>query len=122
MFDVQAVGESGTLNLQPATSNDRSRLDHPGILGYFSAMAESIQYITDDEGKKTSVILPIAHYEQLLEDLDDLACVAERRDEESVPFEAVLTRLKEDGIVLPPFTSRRRGCARGDRWGEGTWE
>jgi hypothetical protein len=62
-------------------------------------MAESIQYLTDDEGRKTSVVLPIAQYERLLKDLDDLACVAERRDEESVPFEEVVTRLKEDGLV-----------------------
>jgi hypothetical protein len=62
-------------------------------------MAESIQYLTDDEGRKTSVVLPIAQYERLLKDLDDLACVAERRDEESVPFEEVVTRLKEDGFV-----------------------
>ncbi len=62
-------------------------------------MAESIQYITDDHGKKKSVILPIAKYEQLMEDINDLACIAERRDEESVPFEEVLKRLKEDGLV-----------------------
>jgi PHD/YefM family antitoxin component YafN of YafNO toxin-antitoxin module len=62
-------------------------------------MPESIQYITDNRGKKTSVILPIAEYEQLMEDLEDLACVAERRYEESVPFEDVLKRLKVDGLV-----------------------
>ena len=45
------------------------------------------QYIYDSKGKKTGVILSLERYEQLLEDLHDMAVVAERRDEESVSFE-----------------------------------
>lgn len=30
------------------------------------------QYITDKDGNKTSVIIPLAEYEQLLEELDEL--------------------------------------------------
>ena len=63
------------------------------------AMPETRQFITDDAGNKTSVVLPIAEYEQLMEDLSDLACVAERRGEESVPLEDVVARLKEEGLV-----------------------
>ncbi len=62
-------------------------------------MPETRQFITDDAGNKTSVVLPIAEYEELMEDLADLACVAERRDEESVPFEEVVAKLKEDDLV-----------------------
>ena len=62
-------------------------------------MPETLQFITDNAGNKTSVVLPIAEYEQLMEDLSDLACVAERRDEESIPLEDAVTRLKEDGLV-----------------------
>ena len=43
-----------------------------------------VQYIVDDEGKKTAVILLFEQYRQLLEDLHDLAVVAERRDEKPV--------------------------------------
>ena len=49
-----------------------------------------VQYITDDVGQRTAVILPIDDFEELLEDLDDLAVLAERRDEPTVSHEAVL--------------------------------
>ena len=40
-----------------------------------------MKYQTDAQGRRTAVVLPIAEYRQLLEDLHDLAVVAERRDE-----------------------------------------
>ncbi len=39
------------------------------------------KYIVDSNGTKTAVILTLKQYEQLLEDLHDLAIVAERRSE-----------------------------------------
>ncbi|MGZ8191359.1 MAG: hypothetical protein ACXWTS_09025 [Methylococcaceae bacterium] len=51
------------------------------------------QYITDANGQKLSVILPIADYLELLEDLEDLATIAERKDEATIPFEDVLKEL-----------------------------
>jgi len=57
------------------------------------------QYIVDEEGRRTAVILPIEEYEQLLEDLHDLAVIAERRDEATVSFEEVKERLKKGGIL-----------------------
>ncbi len=42
------------------------------------------QYIIDAEGNKTAIILLIEQYEQMLEDLHDLAIVAERRTEQPV--------------------------------------
>ena len=41
----------------------------------------ALNYITNESGEKTAVILPIAQFEELLEDIEDLAIVAERRDE-----------------------------------------
>ena len=38
------------------------------------------QYVVDAKGKKLSVILSLERYERLMEDLHDLAVVAERRD------------------------------------------
>ena len=58
-----------------------------------------VQYITDDVGQRTAVILPIDDFEELLEDLDDLAVLAERRDEPTVSYEAVLASLKQDGLI-----------------------
>ena len=48
------------------------------------------QYVTDESGKKTAVILPIAEYEEFLEDLEDLALAAERRDEPTVSHEELV--------------------------------
>ncbi len=62
-------------------------------------MPKTHQFITDDSGKKTSVVLPISEYEQLMEDLSDLASVAERRKEDSSSLSEVVARLKEDGLV-----------------------
>jgi hypothetical protein len=57
------------------------------------------QYITDESGKKTAVILPIEEFEELLEDLQDLAVLAERRDEPTIPHEEVIAKLKRDGYL-----------------------
>ncbi len=57
------------------------------------------QYIVDRKGKKMGVILPLAEYEQMLEDLHDLAVVAERSKEKPVRMEQVKRRLKQHGLV-----------------------
>jgi hypothetical protein len=58
-----------------------------------------IQYLTDDQGRRTGVVLSIPDYEKLVEDLDDLAVIAERRGEESIPHEQFVAELKRDGII-----------------------
>jgi hypothetical protein len=63
------------------------------------AMSDSVQYVTDDRGERTAVVLSISAYEKLLEDLDDLAVVAERRDEPTIPHEQFVAELKRDGIA-----------------------
>jgi PHD/YefM family antitoxin component YafN of YafNO toxin-antitoxin module len=57
------------------------------------------QYIVDTTGKKTSVILSLERYQQLMEDLHDLAVIAERRSEEPISLEEMKRRLKEDGVL-----------------------
>ncbi len=57
------------------------------------------QYVTDKNGNKTAVILPIEEFEELLEDLQDLAVLAERRDDPTIPHEEVVARLKRDGYI-----------------------
>jgi hypothetical protein len=59
-------------------------------------LAIPAQYVIDAKGQKTAVLLPIATYEQLLEDLHDLAMVAQRREEEPVNFDEMLQRLGLD--------------------------
>jgi PHD/YefM family antitoxin component YafN of YafNO toxin-antitoxin module len=50
-------------------------------------------------GKPTAVVLPIAEYEELLEDLHDLAVIARRKDEPVIPLAEVKRRLKRNGRV-----------------------
>jgi len=57
------------------------------------------QYITDEIGERVSVVLPIEEYRELLEDLEDLAAIAERRDEPGVPHDEVIAGLKRDGSL-----------------------
>jgi len=57
------------------------------------------QYIVNQKGQKTGVVLPLQEYEELLEDLHDLAIIAERRDEPTIPFEELKRRLRKDGLL-----------------------
>ena len=58
-----------------------------------------LQYITDETGEKRSIILPISEFEALLEDLEGLAIVAERRDESLTSHDEIIAELKEDGLL-----------------------
>ncbi|MEQ1858653.1 MAG: hypothetical protein ABMA13_01815 [Chthoniobacteraceae bacterium] len=62
-------------------------------------MSQAVQYITDEHGERTAVVLSIKDYEQLIEDLEDMAIVAERRDEPVIPHDQFLAELKRDGIL-----------------------
>ena len=57
------------------------------------------QYITDGAGKKISVVLPISKFLELLENIEDLAAVAERREEPTISHADVLKGLKQDGLI-----------------------
>jgi PHD/YefM family antitoxin component YafN of YafNO toxin-antitoxin module len=58
----------------------------------------SPQYVLDKEGKKAFVVLPVEEYESLLEDLQDLATIADRRDEPKLSLEEFERELKNDGL------------------------
>lgn len=57
------------------------------------------KYITDENGKKVSVVLPFLIFQKLLQDLTDLATVAERRAEGVVSHADLLVELKQDGLL-----------------------
>ena len=59
----------------------------------------NLQYITNEAGEKTAVILPISDFEELLEDLEDLAIVVERRDEPTICHEELIAELEGDGLI-----------------------
>ena len=59
-------------------------------------MAEAKRsFVLDENGNRTAVMLPIEEYEQLLEDLQDLAVIAQRRNEPTVTFDVVMEQLEE---------------------------
>lgn len=62
-------------------------------------MSSSVQYVTDEDGQKKAVLMPIADYERLMDDLSDFAAIADRRKEPTVTHEEFLAELKKDGIL-----------------------
>ena len=59
----------------------------------------STQFITDSAGAKVAAVIPINEYEELMEDIEDLAVVADRKDEERVSIDEVKCQLIEDGLL-----------------------
>ena len=57
------------------------------------------RYITAEDGSRTDVVISVADYHELMEDLHDLAVIAERREEPTVSLAAVKKKLKEDGLL-----------------------
>src|SRR3989442_15271280 len=55
------------------------------------------KFVVDSKGRKTGVVLSLKRYRKLLEDLHDLAVVAERRSESTISFGEMKRRLKRDG-------------------------
>ena len=58
-----------------------------------------LEYVTNREGDKTAVILPINDFQELMEDIEDLAAVADRREEPTISHEQLLAELKKDGLI-----------------------
>jgi PHD/YefM family antitoxin component YafN of YafNO toxin-antitoxin module len=57
------------------------------------------QFLTDDRGQKIAVVIPIADYESLMEDVADLAAVAERRDDDRISLAELKEQLTVDGFL-----------------------
>ncbi len=63
------------------------------------ALRNEPEFVIDAEGHKRAVILPIEEYQELLEDLKDLAAIAERRDEPVISHSKVMEDLKRNGYL-----------------------
>jgi hypothetical protein len=57
------------------------------------------RFITDEKSRKGAVILDIKLYQEILEDLEDLRLLAERKDEATGSLEEVEERLKAKGLL-----------------------
>ena len=60
-------------------------------------LPKTIRFLVDDQGKKTDVIIPIADFDELLEDIFETAVARARLDDEDVPWEEAKLKLSEDG-------------------------
>jgi hypothetical protein len=80
----------------------RSRQPTPAIAfrrSGWQAPAMNTQYLTDEDGRKIAVVIPVQDFEELLEDISDLAAVAERRGEERISLAEVKRCLIADGLI-----------------------
>ncbi len=66
-------------------------------------------FVTDQNGKRKAVILSLEHYQELLDDLDDLAVVAERQSEETISQAELERELERDTKwALTKYTCGRK--------------
>lgn len=59
----------------------------------------SVQYVTDTSGARNAVILSLDTFNALIEDIQDLATVAERLDEPTISHQQLMKVLKADGFL-----------------------
>nr|VFK45806.1 MAG: hypothetical protein BECKSD772F_GA0070984_12523 [Candidatus Kentron sp. SD]VFK49833.1 MAG: hypothetical protein BECKSD772E_GA0070983_12513 [Candidatus Kentron sp. SD] len=57
------------------------------------------EYIVDNANQRRAVILTLSAFETLMEDLADLAAVAERREEQTLSHDELLADLKSSGLL-----------------------
>lgn len=58
-----------------------------------------LQYLVNEKGEKTAVVLPLQEFEDLLEALEDLAIIAQRNQESTISHEQFIEQLKQDVIL-----------------------
>ena len=57
------------------------------------------RFIVDGSGRTIGVLLPLRRYRKLMEDIHDLAVVAERRKETSISLAEMKRRLKKNARI-----------------------
>ena len=57
------------------------------------------QYITNDNGEKVSVVIDMQEFQTMLEDIEDLTAIADRKDEETTSHDHFLAELRADGTL-----------------------
>ena len=64
-----------------------------------SNLARTLQVVVDHRGRKTAVLLPVEKYESMLEDLEDLRVIAERKKETTLSYRQLVAKLKRNGLL-----------------------
>ena len=63
---------------------------------------EKIRFLVDEKGRKKSVVLPIKDYQALVEDLADMAVIAERNGDPTQSLDLVRKNLEEKWLNTIP--------------------
>ena len=62
-------------------------------------MSKNVQYVTDANGERTAVILPLDEYQELLEDMHVIRIAEETKDEPARPLSDVVEDLRAGGEI-----------------------
>jgi hypothetical protein len=62
-------------------------------------MSRNVQYVTDANGERTAVILPLEEYQELLEDMHIIRVAEETKDEPSRPLNEVVEEMRSAGEI-----------------------
>jgi len=57
-------------------------------------MSRNVQYVTDANGERTAIILPLDEYGELLEDMHIIRIAEETKDDTSRPLSEVVEELR----------------------------
>jgi hypothetical protein len=60
-------------------------------------MSRNVQYITDANGERTALILPLDEYQELLEDMHVIRVAEETKGEPRIPWKQVKAELVSEG-------------------------
>jgi hypothetical protein len=61
--------------------------------------SKPVEVIRDAHGRKQKVVMSYHRYCQLMEDLHDLAVIADRRDDASIPLTEMEGQLRRSGVL-----------------------
>lgn len=62
-------------------------------------MSSNVQYITDANGERTAVVLPLDEYREWLEDRHVIRAAEETKDEPTRPLAEVLDEMRRAGEI-----------------------
>ncbi|MBF0566467.1 MAG: antitoxin family protein [Nitrospirae bacterium] len=65
---------------------------------YSNGIVEPLEKVEFSDGEELVIMLR-EEYEELLEDLDDIAVIAQRKDEPTIPMKEVISRLQADDLL-----------------------
>jgi len=66
---------------------------------------QGIQFVTDEAGKRTAVLISLDEWGEIWEDIYDILISESRRDEQAMPWEDLKAELVNEGVVFESLPS-----------------